>query len=387
MTPTSAASRRARFTARFTAAVCTAALGATLPAVASAQMPNPLSSMSSTGSSTGGSSGEDAPLVTREQPTVQPAQIFTEPSRELTAEELWAIGNRGVEYAEAYSPVMGRRESMLIARPKDPALRDNAPTIYLLNGLDAGTGWFAYTDAAEFYTSRGVNVVMITSGAFSYYTNWIQGPDQWDTFLARELPAGVEQYLGANGKRAVMGVSMSATSALSLAQNNPGVYDGVASISGCASTTSPLGKIAADAVFASAHIPLTFEDVWGDPNGEYARSYDPMLNLRKLSPKFQGKDLDIFISSPSGLAGMESLTTGNIVDPGNKDLAFNFVTIGGRIDLASNICTHVLHQRLNARGIDHDARFYPQGTHNWNSFRWAVADSWPTLSRGLGKQA
>ena len=94
MTPKSSASRRARFTARFTAAVCTAALGATLPAVASAQMPNPLSSMSSTGSSTGGSSGEDAPLVTREQPTVQPAQIFTEPSRELTAEELHDLAQR-----------------------------------------------------------------------------------------------------------------------------------------------------------------------------------------------------------------------------------------------------------------------------------------------------
>ena len=109
--------------------------------------------------------------------------------------------------------------------------------------------------------------------------------------------------LGANGKRAIMGVSMSATSALSLAQNNPGTYDGVASISGCASTTSPLGKIAADEVFASAHIPLTFEDVWGDPQGDYARYYDPMLNLRKLSDEFQGQDVAIFISSTSGLAG------------------------------------------------------------------------------------
>lgn len=353
---------------------------------------NMLSSLSS-GSSTAlseGSSGADEPLVTREQPATKPAivQIGADAEHTPSNDEQWILDNRpGVEFAVAHSPAMKMDVNMLIARPKDEALREGAPTIYLLNGLDGGTGWFLHTDAVDFYTSRGVNVVMITSGAFSYYTNWIQGNGQWDTFLARELPAGIEPILGANGRRAVMGVSMSATSALGLAQNNPGVYDGVASISGCASTTSPLGKIAADQVFMSAPEPLTYEDVWGDPSGDYARYYDPMLNLNKLSDEFQGKDLEIFISSTSGLAGLESLTTGNIVDPGNVDLAMNFVTIGGRIDVAANACTHVLHQRMLLRGIDHDARFYPQGTHNWNSFRWAVPDSWPTLSRALGLPA
>ncbi|SDL90026.1 S-formylglutathione hydrolase FrmB [Corynebacterium mycetoides] len=325
--------------------------------------------------------------MTWERPGPQPAQIRFEPSRPLSDDETWVLGNvPGVEYAEAYSPAMNMNVNMLIARPEDPVLREDAPTIYLLNGLIGGTGWFQFTDAVDFYTSRGVNVVMVTSGAFSCYTNWIQGNDQWDTFLAGELPLGLEPVLGANGKRAIMGVSMSATSALSLAQNNPGTYDGVASISGCASTTSPLGKIAADEVFASAHIPLTFEDVWGDPQGDYARYYDPMLNLRKLSDEFQGKDVAIFISSTSGLAGSESLTTTNDVAPGDVEQAINFVTVGGRIDIGANVCTHVLHQRMTMRGIDHVARFYPQGTHNWNSFKWAVPDSWPTLAPALGKQ-
>lgn len=37
------------------------------------------------------------------------------------------------------------------------------------------------------------------------------------------------------------------------------------------------------------------------------------------------------------------------------------------------------------RGINHEAKFYPQGTHNWNSFAWAVGDSWQALGRALGK--
>ena len=323
-----------------------------------------------------------------ERPAAQPAviRLGNEAIHEPGPNEAWTVYHiPNTEYAEAYSPAMDVDVPLLISRPQDPALRDNAPTIYLLNGLDAGNGWFAFTDAAKFYTDRGVNVVMPTSGAFSYYTDWIKDPNKWDTFLARELPQGIEARFNANGKRAVMGVSMSATSALTLAQNNPGTYDGIASISGCASTTSTLGQGAAAQVFASAPTPITYEQVWGDPEGEYARYWDPMLNLNKLSPSFQGKDLGIFISSTSGLAGMESLTTGNKVRPGDINAAFDFVTVGGRIDVAANICTHVLHQRMMLRGINHEAKFYPQGTHNWNSFAWAVGDSWPTLGRALGK--
>ncbi|QPK82907.1 hypothetical protein G7Y29_08580 [Corynebacterium qintianiae] len=376
-------------------AVCATLLGiATAPrATAQSSQDGGVFSALSSGSSQpagspSGSSGSDEPLVTRDRPAPQAAavRLGDEVLRQPTEDEARAIElNPGVEYAEAFSPAMNMEVNMLIARPQDPALRENAPTIYLLNGLIGGTGWFEFTDAAAFYTSRGINVVMVTSGAFSYYTNWIQGNDQWDTFLGAELPLGIEPRLGANGKRAIMGVPMSATSVLSLVQNNPGTYDGVASISGCASTTSPLGKLAADRVFDSAHIPLTFEDVWGDPTGDYARYYDPMLNLNKLSPAFQGKDVAIFISSTSGLAGDESLATTNDVAPGDVDEAINFVTVGGPIDFAANVCTHVLHQRLNARGIDHDARFYPQGTHNWNSFKWALPDSWPTLAPALGR--
>lgn len=380
---TSAAGRRC--VTRATAALLCAAVVASGAPLAHAQ-----SSLSSSSSSFPGSSTrKDLPAPPRPADT-QPATVrFGDQTRNAPEpEEEWVMANHpSVEHAEAYSPAMGTEVSMLVARPTDPAQRGGAPTLYLLNGLDGGTGWFAYTDAVDFYTSRGVNVVMVTSGAFSYYTNWIDGNQQWDTFLARELPAGLEPALGANGKRAVMGVSMSATSALSLAQNNPGVYDGIASISGCASTTSPLGRLAVDNVLTSNPTPTVFKDVWGDPAGPYAQAHDPMLNLGKLSPDYQGKDLGIFISTTSGLAGNESLTTGNIVDPGNMELALSFVTVGGPIDVGSNLCTHALHQRLLARGIAHDSRFYPQGTHNWNSFRWAVDDSWPTLSRALGKPA
>lgn len=375
---------------RLTAAAlaCAAALTCTGQAVAGAAPDGSSDGLMSSLSSSNGSSGADAPLTAPERPTAQPAtiRIGTETIHQPGPHETWALQNvPGTEYAEAHSPAMGVHVPLLIARPKDPAARADAPTIYLLNGLDAGTGWFAHTDAVDFYTSRGVNVVMPTTGAYTFYTDWIDGPNQWDTFLARELPGAIESRLGANGKRAVMGVSMSAVPALTLAQNNPGTWDGIASISGCASTTSVLGRSVAAQVFDSSPEPITFEQVWGAPEGEYARMWDPMLNLNKLSPEFQGKPLEIFISSTSGLAGMESLTTGNKIFPGDINAAYDFVTVGGPIDVGANICTHVLDQRMTMRGIAHDVRFYPQGTHNWNSFAWAIADSWPTLSRALGK--
>ena len=84
------------------------------------------------------------------------------------------------------------------------------------------------SDAVDFYADKDVNVVVPQAGAFSYYTDWLEepngkylkGPQKWETFLTKELPGPLESRLNASNKRAIAGMSMSATSSLLLAQHN-----------------------------------------------------------------------------------------------------------------------------------------------------------------------
>lgn len=116
--------------------------------------------------------------------------------------------------------------------------------VYLLDGIrarDDDNGWNIETAAFENYYESGLSVVMPVGGMSSFYTDW-QGPAvgngqtynyQWETFLTSELPA----YLSANkdvspNGNAVVGLSMSGSSALILAAYHPGQFRYAASLSG-----------------------------------------------------------------------------------------------------------------------------------------------------------
>ena len=116
--------------------------------------------------------------------------------------------------------------------------------VYLLDGLrarDDNSGWDIETAAFENYFESGLSVVMPVGGMSSFYTNW-QRPAvgnggsynyQWETFLTSELPG----YLAANKGisptgNAVVGLSMSGSSALILAANYPNQFRYAASLSG-----------------------------------------------------------------------------------------------------------------------------------------------------------
>ncbi|WP_245660468.1 alpha/beta hydrolase-fold protein [Nocardia kruczakiae] len=113
---------------------------------------------------------------------------------------------------------------------------------------------------------KDVNVVNPIGGASSYYTDWVRddpvlGVEKWQTFLNDELPPVIEKFLGANGNRTVVGVSMSGTSVLNLAIAKPGFWASVASYSGCAQTSDAIGH---------EFVRLTVEN-WGGgtQRGEY----------------------------------------------------------------------------------------------------------------------
>ena len=181
--------------------------------------------------------------------TGQKSQIEENPSWILSenkfADKAWAgdldryskytdsQGRKRVVAMAATSPSMNNAKIPLgIIRAKDA----NRPTMYLLNGAGGGeqsTNWMTFDSAIRFYLDRNVNVVVPMRGAFTYYIDWydkkgakgeayIDGPQNWETFLTKELAEPIEQTLGSNGQRGIVGLSMSATSSLLLAARTPG---------------------------------------------------------------------------------------------------------------------------------------------------------------------
>ena len=118
--------------------------------------------------------------------------------------------------------------------------------LYALNGAGQGvvdkSGWFDATDIVDFMADKNVNVVSPRGGTYTYYTDWVNddpaiGRAKWQTFLTEELPPVIDAALGTDGVQSIMGISMSASSALDLAVQSGDLYSGVAAFSGCGRTT------------------------------------------------------------------------------------------------------------------------------------------------------
>src|SRR6478736_6114807 len=165
--------------------------------------------------------------------------------------------------------------------------------VYLLDGLrarDDNSGWDIETAAFENYFESGLSVVMPVGGMSSFYTNW-QGPAignggtfnyQWETFLTSELPA----YLSANkgvspSGNAVVGLSMSGSSALILAAYHPGQFSYAGSLSGFLNLS--------DGVWPTL-VGISMRDaggfdataMWGPGGGPAWQRNDPTVNVGRL---------------------------------------------------------------------------------------------------------
>lgn len=326
-----------------------------------------------------------------------------------------------VQEVYTYSPSMNRVIPLVLIRPTDKAKRDNAPTVYLLNGADGGEGranWLAQTDIIEYWggnegkrkdqkksvqqslpelTSPGIgaNIVIPMSGAFSYYSDWknqnaaLQGKDKngnpsgkvqnWETYMTRELPQALEPKLNANGKRAIVGMSMTGTTSLLYAQHHPGFYDSVGSFSGCAATTTPLPSTFIDITLDRGGASMA--QMWGGKNTATARYNDALLNAHKL--RGQG---NIYVSNGSGLGGQHDMPWSPRVN-GNLLASGVVMAEGGAIEAATNSCTVDLKRRTDRLGIPVRYNLRPYGTHQWGYWQDDTRDYWRTLVNGLGTGA
>ncbi|WP_405495781.1 alpha/beta hydrolase [Nocardia sp. NBC_00511] len=261
----------------------------------------------------------------------------------------------------------------------------NRPTLYLLNGSQGGpngSGWDSQTDAMAFLRGKDVNVVNPMGGASSYYTDWVRpdpvlGVSKWQTFLDEELPPVIEEWLGANGTRAAAGVSMSGTSVLNLAIAKPGFWAGVASYSGCAQTSDPVGQEFVRITVENWGGGNSIENMWGPLDGPLWRANDPLLNADRL------RGTALYLSSGTGIAAAPHDTPSDRrVAEGRIPLPVQ-IGIGGPIEAAVHYCTTNLTNRLHELSIPVTVDERPVGTHSWGYWEDDLHTSWPFLAQTL----
>ncbi len=282
-----------------------------------------------------------------------------------------------------HSAAMNDDITVEVQRPRDAGTP--RPVMYLLNGagggVDAAT-WQRNTDAFPFLADKNANIVEPLGGAWSYYTDWIKddpvlGRNKWRTFFTQELPPLINASLGTNGVNAIAGLSMAGTSVLALAIAAPGLYRSVASYSGCAETSDPLGRQVvktAISVWGSGN-PA---NMWGPDTSPLWAANDPFLHADRL------RGLNLFLSSGSGLPGpYDTLGSKFLLTPGPVSLA-NDILVGGLLEAGTNFCTHNLQNRLAQLNIPATFDYTSTGTHSWGYWQDALKVSWPTLAKGLG---
>lgn len=285
-----------------------------------------------------------------------------------------------------YSSAMNRPIPIQVIRAADTT--SPRPTMYLLNGSQGGpsqSGWDAQTDAVSFLRDKDVNVVTPVGGASSYYTDWVRddavlGRNKWQTFLNDELPAVIEDFLRADGNRALVGVSMSGTSVLNLAIAKPGFWRSVASYSGCAQTSDPLGQEFVRITVETWGGGQSIENMWGPRTGPLWRANDPLVNAAGL------RGTEIYLSTGSGIPAAPNDTPADPrVQDGRIPLPIQ-IAFGGPIEAAVHFCTVNLAHRLRELDIPVTLDERPVGTHSWGYWEGDLRRSWPFLARSIGSR-
>ncbi|MFC4375319.1 alpha/beta hydrolase [Nocardia halotolerans] len=285
-----------------------------------------------------------------------------------------------------FSPAMSKSIELQVIRAADT--ENPRPTMYLLNGSQGGpneSGWDAQTDAVDFLRGKDVNVVNPIGGASSYYTDWVRddaalGRNKWQTFLNEELPPVIEGFLRADGNRTIVGVSMSGTSVLNLAIAKPGFWNSVASYSGCAQTSDPIGQEFVRITVENWGGAQSIENMWGQRNGPLWRANDPLVNAEGL------RGTEIYLSTGSGIPAAPHDTPADTrVQEGRIPLPVQ-IAFGGPIEAAVRYCTANLADRLRALDIPFTLDDRRVGTHSWGYWEDDLKTSWPFLAQSVGSR-
>ena len=248
--------------------------------------------------------------------------------------------------------------------------------VYLLDGLrarDDNSGWDIETAAFENYFESGLSVVMPVGGMSSFYTNW-QGPAigngqrynyQWETFLTSELPG----YLAANkgvspSGNAVVGLSMSGSSALILAANYPNQFRYAASLSGFLNLSDGIWPLLVGVAMRDAG-GFDATAMWGPGGGPAWKRNDPTVNVGRLV----GNGTRVWVYCGNGRPG----------ELGGADFPAQLLE---SITLDSN--KNFQRQYQAAGGSNGTFNFPANGTHGWGYWGSQLNAMKPDIQRTLG---
>jgi diacylglycerol O-acyltransferase/trehalose O-mycolyltransferase len=276
-----------------------------------------------------------------------------------------------VEYLDVPSAAMGRNVRVQFQGGGSHAL-------YLLDGLRAQddlNGWDINTPAFEWYYQSGVALVMPVGGMSSFYTDWYQpavgnGTTQtyrWETFLTQELPAWLAANKGiSRSGNAVVGLSMSGSTALIYAADHANQFKYAGSLSGFLNLSSgfwpPLVGLAMND--AGGFNPAA---MWGPPTDPAWARNDPTVNVGKLA----ANGARIWVYCGSGTPGdLEGATSGV-----PQQFLENFT-------LTSNVNFQSAY--LAAGGTNGTFNFPPTGTHSWGYWGQQLQAMKPDIQSALG---
>ena len=280
---------------------------------------------------------------------------------------------QGVEVLSVPSPSMGRDIKVQFQGGGNKA-------VYLLDGLrarDDRSGWDIETGAFSWFAGSGLSVVMPVGGMSSFYTDWYRpaagnGGTQtynWETFLTSELPGWLAANKGVSPSgNAVVGLSMSGSSALILAAYHPGQFIYAGSLSGFLNLSEGLWPILVGLAMGDAG-GFNALDMWGPYGGGAWQRNDPMLQIGRLIANntriwvYSGNGNPTDLNAGLGNAQIPAQFLEGLTIRTNRAFEENYLAAGG------------------SNGV---FNFPPNGTHSWGYWGGQLQAMKPDLQRVLG---
>lgn len=268
-----------------------------------------------------------------------------------------------------YSPSMDKEITNDLVLPEGgPDNTTPRPTYYLLGGAGGG-GWTGEGGAPDFFRDKLINVVTPRGAIGSQQADWAfpddkLGQNKWSTYITKELPQLMDSMFYGNGRDAIAGMSMSGGPALLMSTMDER-FKVAGTYSSCQSTTGIVGQSFAD--LTVRYYKGDPKNMWGGSSDPAWAAHSPILNVEKL----RGKTL--FAAASRGEMREDDAPTGDSPQP--------LLAIDEQL---AYVCTRAFVDEATDAGIDVDFYELVDGTHNWNTFRRELPETWKTIGPALG---
>jgi S-formylglutathione hydrolase FrmB len=253
------------------------------------------------------------------------------------------------------------------------------PVVYVLHGVgDDETSWTNPSRGNLAALTGACDAIFVTpdggSGSTAgWYSDWVDGSFQWETFHTQVLPRAIDATFRTQGPkhRAIAGLSMGGFGALSYAARHPGMYAAAASYSGFVDTL--FGAPVSGVVYQQSGQNSVYstgapsDRIWGDQTA--ARDVWASHNPYDLAASLRGTA--VFLSSGTGTPG------GAQGDDPSKAASYALEAYISQLN--DRMAT-----QLTSLGVPFTDGRYVGGDHDWPYWRAAFTASLKVLMPAVG---